>query len=75
MRAAVTSALAIAVVLFLFVWWARTDRSVDPNIGLWLLEVFGFGAGAGAVWFARDVARLLVATPAPAQPILGLGDL
>jgi uncharacterized membrane protein len=72
-RGAVGSGLAMMVVLFLFVWWARHDGTATDGVAIWLVEVLALAGGATASWFARDLGksdRSHTGTHA-----LGLGDL
>jgi len=72
-RGAAASGLAVMVVVFAVVWWARQDEHLSGSAGLWLVELLGVVAGAVGAWFARDV----MADPAPRSSgaRLGLGDL
>ena len=72
-RGAAASGLAVMVVVFAVVWWARQDEHLSGSGGLWLVELLGVIAGAVGAWFARDV----TADPAPRSSgaRLGLGDL
>jgi uncharacterized membrane protein len=72
-RGAASSGLAVMVVLFAVVWWARQDEHVGGSAGLWLVEFLAVVAGAVGAWFARDVVPGSVARSTGAQ--LGLGDL
>jgi uncharacterized membrane protein len=72
-RGAASSALAVMVMAFATVWWARQDSRLDGNAALWLVELFAVGVGAAGAWFARDLAA--ANRPQPAGPRLGLGDL
>lgn len=77
-RGAVSSGLATMVVLFLFVWWARYDRTGAGDLALWTAEVIAFAGGAAASWFAKDLNRQPTSgpvAPASAPPLLTFSDV